>query len=357
MTDILADLVSYRTVTGDKQAADKCLDYIEDYLSSHGMFVKRSEYRGFPCLVATTRDTKEPKVLLQAHIDVVAAPGKCFTLKQKDGRLQGRGVFDMKFAAAVFLKIVDELSGGISDYDFGLMFTSDEEVGGKDGVKALLDDGYRAEVCLLPDAGDDWRLQTSHKGCWTVKACARGRAAHGSRPWEGENAIERLMDALADIRQLFKGQNSDSDTLTIAQISGGEVINQVADKAEAVLDVRFVDEQSYRRVHDELEHIFKRHGVTMKTVRLTSIAKTDTSHALVVSFMQVARKIYGQPLGEIRSLGTSDACYFAEQGIPVILCRPAGGSQHADDEWISAEGFEKYYSVVLGYIKEVAANA
>jgi succinyl-diaminopimelate desuccinylase len=357
LNQLLADLVAFRTVTGEQQAASACLDHINAYLTQRGMTVKRLKFNDFPSLIATTRSTKTPKLLLQAHVDVVSAPDNCYKLLEKDGKLFGRGVFDMKFAAAVFLKVVDELQDRLTEYDFGIMLTSDEEVGGKDGVKALLNAGYKAAVCVLPDAGDNWQIETSHKGCWTVRACASGIAAHGSRPWEGDNAINRLVDMLSETRKLFEGQNADSDTLSINKILGGTVANQVADKAEATLDMRFVSEQDYTGLHKKIKAIAKRYNVSLKTVRYIKISKTNADHPLVASFLQIAEKIHGKPLDEVRSLGSSDAYYFADVSIPVILVRPDGGCAHGDGEWIDKAGLENYYQVVKAYVETVCSTA
>jgi succinyl-diaminopimelate desuccinylase len=353
---ILADLVAFRTVSGDRQAATRCLDYAEAYLSGRGMKTVRREFRGFPALVATTRRTKSPRVILQAHIDVVAAPDACYTLHEKDGKLFGRGVFDMKFAAAIFLKVADALGSRLKDYDFGIMLTTDEEVGGADGVKALLDAGYGAEVCVLPDAGDDWCLETSHKGTWIGRASAAGTAAHGSRPWEGDNAIDRLMDALCEIRGLFDGQNMDSDTLSVNTIAGGAVFNQIADKAEAVVDLRFLSNGNYDRIRRDIDGVAARYGVSMETIRLINVTNTDVQHPLVLPFLRIAERLRGKPLGRVRSLGVSDAHYLLARGIPVILVRPGGGSAHGDNEWIDRRGLHEYYRVVQSYVEEVGTR-
>ncbi|HYH36508.1 MAG TPA: M20/M25/M40 family metallo-hydrolase [Candidatus Saccharimonadales bacterium] len=351
---ILADLVTFRTISGEHQAAAAFLDYADDYLAQRGMIMNRVEFNGFPSLVATTRPTKTPKLLLQAHIDVVSGPDSCFELCEKDGSFLGRGVFDMKFATAIFLKVVDELQDRLADYDFGIMLTSDEEVGGKDGVKALLDAGYGTDVCVLPDAGDNWQIETSYKGAWISHASTKGVAAHGSRPWEGDNAIDRLVDALCEIRELFDGQNTDSATLSINQISGGTVINQVADKAQATLDIRFVSNNNLERLKSGIGAIADRYDVSFETVVEMMITHTDITHPLVRSFLETASRIRGKPIGQIRSLGSSDARFFAARGIPVILVRPDGGCAHADDEWISKTGFEQYFQVVKAYVEKVA---
>lgn len=353
LAEILADLVAFRTVSGEHQAASKCLKYADDYLAKRGMLVKRLEFNRFPSLVATTRPTKKPKLLLQAHIDVVSAPDSCYKMHEKDGKLSGRGVFDMKFAAAVFLKVVDELQDQLAGYDFGIMLSSDEEIGGAHGVKALLAAGYGADVCVLPDAGKGWKIETSHKGCWIGRAVAYGTAAHGSKPWDGDNAIDHLVDALSEIRKLFKDQHPDSDTLSTNKISGGAVVNQVADRAEATLDMRFIDDGSYSRLYKKMEAIAKRHDVSLETIRHMKVSSTDVDHALVVPFARIAERVRGRPLERVRSLGTSDGRFFTEKNIPVILVRPDGGGSHGDDEWIDKKDLEKYYQVVKTYVEEI----
>ncbi|HXE10316.1 MAG TPA: M20/M25/M40 family metallo-hydrolase [Verrucomicrobiae bacterium] len=354
---ILADLVAFKTVSGQYEAALGCLDYAEAYLTRCGMHIRRKEYDGFPALVATSRSTKRPKVLLQAHIDVVSAPDSCYQMQEKDGRLFGRGVFDMKFAAAIFLKLAGELQDRLTDYDFGIMLTSDEEIGGLHGVKMLLDDGYGADVCVLPDAGKGWKIETSHKGCWIGRAYAKGLAAHGSKPWDGDNAIDRLIDALCEIRELFKDQDEDSDTLSVNQIVGGAVVNQVADKAEAVMDLRFLDDESFARLQREMNEIAKRHKVSLETVRHITVSQTNVDHPLVQPFLAIAERLHGEPLKRVRSLGMSDAHYFTKQGTPVILVRPDGGGSHGDKEWIDKTDLGVYFELVKAYVEEVSARA
>ncbi len=354
LIQLLADLVAFHTVSGEYEPAASCLDYIEAYLVKRGMYVKRLEFNGFPSLVATINQTKRPKVLLQAHLDVVACPDALYNLSEKDGRLVGRGVFDMKFAAAIFLKVVDELKDKLTNYDFGIMLTTDEEIGGSNGVKALLDSGYGAKVCILPDGGDLWQIETTHKGAWIAALTASGKSSHGSRPWEGDNAIHRLIDALSEIKELFKDQHVDSDTLSINKIIGGTVVNQVADKAEAILDMRFLSNEGHAQLQEKIVNIADCHGVKVRTMYCIMVSKTNTTHPLVASFLKIAEKVHGKPLGKTRSLGTSDAHFFAKRGIPAILVRPEGGCAHGDDEWISKDGFEKYYQLVKAYVQKEA---
>jgi succinyl-diaminopimelate desuccinylase len=353
-TALLEELVAFKTVSGDLPAAFACLEYLEDFLEQRGMHIKRHVFNEVPSLVATTQPTKSPKVLLQAHLDVVPCSNSMFTLIENDGRLVGRGVFDMKFAGAIFLKVVDALQNELADYDFGLMFSFDEETGGTNGVKALLEAGYRTKVCILPDAGDNWCIEATQKGVWIVGLSATGEAVHGSRPWEGDNAIHRLNAALYEISKLFTEQNHETDSLSVNMISGGNAMNQVADWAKAVLDIRFIDGQGHERITKQINKIADRHNLTIKTVTLVNPTATDMKNPFVASFLNLAEAAHGSKLDQICSLGTSDSHYFAELGIPVILLRPHGGAPHSDAEWLDRASYEKYYQLIKRYVQQEA---
>lgn len=354
LTALLTELVAFKTVSGELPAAYACTEYLENFLMQRGMHVQRHLSNELPSLVATARQTKSPKVLLQAHLDVVPGPASLFKLVESSGRLIGRGTFDMKFAGAVYLKLVDDLQADIDKYDFGLMFTFDEEIGGRDGVGALLEAGYRSQVCILPDAGDNWRIETTQKGVWLVRLSATGVAVHGSRPWEGDNAIHRLNAALYEVNQLFAGQNSKTDSLSINMINGGNAMNQVADWAEAVLDIRFISNAGYERITNQVKKIAAEHDLTISTAACIKPTVTDLKNPLVASFLQVAQAVHGAKLDEICSLGTSDSHFFADLGIPVILLRPHGGAPHSDAEWVDKASLEKYYQLIRRYVQKEA---
>ena len=355
LIEVLSDLVSYPTVSGDNIAAARCIGYMEDYLRDRGMHVRLHLSEGFPSIVATTRDTSHPKVLLQAHLDVVPAPDSLFEVHVDDGKLVGRGVFDMKFAGAIFLKLIDELGDDLHNHDFGIMFTFDEEIGGRNGAGALVEKGYSADVCVLPDAGDNWQIEVNQKGLWICRLLTRGLSAHGSRPWEGDSAILRLIKALDDAEELFEGQNKNTDTLSINEIQGGSAPNQVPANASATLDIRFLDENSHQSIREKLHEIAKNHDAEIETIASIKNCTTDTDNPYVSSFLEIAEEVHGASINTLTSLGHSDSHYFVNVGIPTILLRPDGGAAHSDNEWIDIESLEKYYTLIKRYVEKEAA--
>ncbi len=352
LIDILNDLVSFPTTENDAEALAACFDHVSQHLKQRGLVAQIHDSSGLPSLVATTQQTKRPKILLQAHLDVVPAKPAAYKLRDESGKLYGRGVFDMKFAAACYLQLVEDLKDQLDQYDFGIMLTADEEIGGANGVGYLLKQGYDAGVCVLPDGGDDWRIQTSCNGAWMVQLTAQGKAAHGSRHWEGDNAIERLINCLAKMRELFGEQDSEHSTITISRIKGGDAVNQVPHSAQATLDVRFVSPEAYQRLRRQLEAVAAEQSVRLETLAQVDVCTTDINLPEVTQFMKVAERVRGKPLQTCHSHGASDAWYFAAKDIPVIVIRPSGGGAHADDEWIDKQELLRFYELIKAYVVE-----
>lgn len=357
MEKYLAQLVAMPTVSSDVAANGAALTYLHDFFESRGMHVMRYNFNGVSSLVATVaKDNKSPKVMLTCHTDVVPAPAELFQLREEAGKWFGRGVYDMKFALAAYMEIIDRLTaaGTLQQYDLGVMITSDEEVGGQNGMKRLVEVGYKPGICVLPDGGEDWNIETLAKGLSYGHLYASGKTAHGSRPWEGESAIFRLIDAIQEIRQLLNDQAFNSTTLNIGLIDGGETINQIPSKAHATVDIRYITAEDRSRIYGELLTICLRHNVTYKEEFYDPAFVTDLHHPLVQPFRESIKKITGIESSGTMSMGGSDARHLAKANIPAILTHPEGGSQHSNDEWVSKQGCIQFRDVLLDYLDKIA---
>jgi succinyl-diaminopimelate desuccinylase len=350
--DIFSDLIAFPSVSGHTKQVDACFDYLEEFLKKRQLHVTRLNSEGFPSVIASSTVTKAPRVLLQAHIDVVPANPNLFKLTEYDGKLFGRGVFDMKFAAACYLQLAEDLKDELHNYDFGIMFTSDEEIGGTNGVSYLLDQGYGADVCILPDGGNDWQIETTCNALWIVRLSASGQTAHGSRPWEGQNAINNLLGGVSDVQQVFGELKPLKNSITISKIQGGSAVNQVPDHAEAVLDMRFINNEEYVRHKEIISKIAADNELRLDTVGYVEARNVDIARPSVASFLKIAEQVIGKPIPKTHSFGTSDACYFTDHGIPTIVIRPDGGGPHSDHEWIDKAGVVQFYEVIKQYVMQ-----
>lgn len=361
----LEDLVRFPTVTGNHDAARACYEYIKNELSGARLLVREYSWNGFPSLVFTTRRTKRPKLWLVAHIDVVCAEADQFVPEQKNGKLYGRGVLDMKFAIACYIELIKSMSGRIRDYDLGIMLTSDEETGGFDGVRQLLNKkGYSGDVAFLPDGGGPWALEERAKGKWQVRIHARGEAAHGSRPWVGRNANHTLIRFLHELEQAvqpFELSAREHDhwhlTLQTTLLAGGDCENRSAASATATLDIRPTSGADIRDLTKIFRNLQEAHGdVRVETVHCEPPYGLARSDPYATSFRRIAKKQADISCTWTRSHGSSDGRYFSHAGIPALLVMPAGDGAHGKDEWIDVQDLERYYAVLCTWVDEVAKS-
>ncbi|HSX28804.1 MAG TPA: M20/M25/M40 family metallo-hydrolase [Candidatus Saccharimonadales bacterium] len=359
METILKTLVEIPSTSNNPLAIQKALTFMAEFVADRGMHVERFTSQGVPSFVATTKShDRTPSLLLVAHIDVVPAPKQLFTLRKKKGNYHGRGVFDMKFAAAAYLRLVDELRESLGDYSLGIMVTTDEEIGGQNGVKYLVEtEGYRPKVCIIPDGGPDWEVEGFEKGVQWVQLDATGVSAHASRPWEGEHAIHKLLMAIEEIRPLFPYNAGKKDTLlSVGTIEGGETANQLADHAKAVLDIRTGSVADHRRSIPAITEICAKHDVQVTVLVDDEPCVNDAANPYIHLYRDLLREHIGQATEMSYSYAVTDGRFFSRQGIPCVIVQPPGGGNHGQNEWISIKGCQQFYEVLRRYTKKVAGE-
>lgn len=354
---LLAKLVSMPTISDDVVANKMMLDYIEDYLAKRGMFTRRDYFdKGYGTLLASTRHDSmlTPTVLLSAHTDVVAADESMFTLQTEGDKLIGRGTFDMKFSIAGYMALVDELKGKLSEYDFGIAIVTDEETVDR-GTVRLLENGLKPQICILPDStAPGWSIETLAKGYWRFELHAKGKRAHGARPWEGESASLKLIHALHELKEHFKGQNPETDTYNVGQIHGGHAHNMVPDEMWAGMDIRYLNDKNLAKSRKIIDDLCNKHDLTFKEIVLAAPVPTDIKEPLIQEYMDSVETVTGKRPENFVSCAGSDAPCFMEAGIPCIVSCCEGWDHHTNKEWISRKSFLQFVPILRDYLDRVA---
>lgn len=352
---ILRDLVAMPTVVGNDSAFHEALNYIDQFLEKRGMHVKRLKWNGVEALVATTKRTKKPIIYLAGHIDVVPGEDHLFKLEKRDEKYYGRGVLDMKGAIAAYLGAVEELGDSLKNYDFGIMIMTDEEQGGFDGAANLAKEGYISQAMVLPDGGSNWNIERFAKGIWHITIQATGKSAHGSRPWEGENAVDKLMEVIYDIKQLFpKEQTPESSTINLGIVQGGEAINQIPSSATASMDIRYASEKDQAKLTTKIKQVLNKHGVKIVAQIQGDATINDPANEYLAAYAACTEKAVGHPVEWITSNAQSDARWFVSKGTHCAIAYPRGGGHHGADEWIGEEALYQMQSIFVDYIQSVA---
>ncbi len=360
--ELLTQLIAFKTLSRDHATNRQALGWIKKELKKLPLYFTEKECGGFPSLLVTTRKTKKPLVWLQAHVDVVPGAQELFTPREQGGRLYGRGAFDMKFAIACYIKLFKELGQNLPEYDFGMMLTTDEEVGGFNGVKMILDEGYSSKVCFLPDCGGaNWEFEQAAKGVCHFLVTSKGKSSHASRPWLGVNAIDRLVMFLNALKQrtiiepCCDGQDHYHTTMNIGKIEGGEAVNSVPEMARVWVDVRFIHAAALTEVRQSIQEIRKDFlGIKVEELMSGPSYSIDTQEYYHQLFQRLAKE-YGQVTPRFSvSHGSSDARFFMEKGIPTILVRPKGDGHHGPKEWVDIKDLERFYGVLKIFVEQAA---
>ena len=349
-------LVHFPTVEHNREALHACVDWTRAHVYKRKPRIDAKPFlsNGKPSILFTTGDVA-PRVLLCGHLDVVEAIHQDgYTTTQETGtRLKGRGTADMKGPIAAMLDIIEyEPMAGL-----GLLLTTDEEIGGKDGVAYVLQQlNWRPEVAILPDGGANMQLVTEQKGLLHLRLEAEGLAAHGSRPWQGVNAIDRLYRGYQKLLRAYPLPASEDDwrvSINLSELHGGLTPNSVPWRAEATLDIRY-PQTSATAGADLLRAIQKRLrplGIQAHVQKHAPAFQMDAQSLLVERLQAVSRQVRHTDLELTRECGASDAHYFAEAGVPVLMFQPECAEWHGANEWVDLESLATFRSMCLAFAK------
>ena len=240
----------------------------------------------------------------------------------------------------------------------GLMLTTDEEIGGENGVGFLLNKkGYKNDLVIYPDGGSLLKIIIAEKGFFRFKIEAKGKSCHSSRPWKGENAIDRLIEAYLKIKKIFPKvtvKNNWKETLNLTEISGGEAVNKVPDLAEMDLDIRVTEETNSNSLYQKISKIISEtKGLKIKTFRKGSVLFTPKDNFYLKEYRKICENVLSRKVELSKEHGASDVRYFAEKKIPVIIHMPNVDNVHAKNEWLDIKSQEKYYQILKKFLEKI----
>ncbi len=288
-----------------------------------------------------------------------------------DGRIYGRGVSDMKgglacsiMAFMLLAEIRDAWQG-----ELVLTLAGDEEtMTGRRGTQYLLDTVPYAigDAMICGDAGSPMVIRFGEKGLLWIDISAKGRSAHGAHVHLGENAIERLMQAVREILELQRfpvptpppvakairkakplsesisgageAKVLQSVTVNCGLINGGSAANLVPDRAEASLDIRLpvgISTADIERRIAELLNCLE--GITYRVSRRYEPNWTDPSHEIVRAALANASKVLGRDPAVNMRVGASDARLYRLRGVPSIVCGLTPHGMGGPDEYVTVD--------------------
>lgn len=329
--ELTTKLMSIPSVSGEEQAVGA---FLGDYLASLGYRVDLQEVtEGRKNVIAWASD--DPQIFLSTHMDTVPP---FIPPTEDDEKIYGRGACDAKGIIAAQIVAAENLrKQGINN--IGLLYTIDEEqvsIGAK-----VANDHPIAAKCkyLINGEPTDNDLAIGSKGALRVKVKTKGRAAHSAYPEQGESAIEKLLDILADVRELdFPNDDFFGETTNnIGTLNGGLKINIIPAQAEAGMLVRLTTPK------EPIMEILERAIAGRGELELTSFSlpvnmmAVDGFKQKVVSF-------------------TTDIPHLPKWGQPLLLGPGSILVAHTKDEFVLKKDLEIAVGLYEGLVKKLSVD-
>jgi acetylornithine deacetylase len=324
-------LVDIDSTTGGE---GPCGRWLADYLRGRGWSVEEQRVDGtrFNVLArhpapgtlhpAPRTSHLTPAVVFSTHFDCVPS---FFPSRVEGDRLFGRGSCDAKGILAAQVSAAEQLRRD-GEARVGLVFVVGEERG-SDGARvanaAAAGSGARF---LINGEPTDNRLGLATRGILRLKLRASGRAAHSSFPELGESAIDKLIDALIELRAIALPSDPvlGQTHYTVGLISGGVAPNVVSPSAEAEIMFRTTsDAAEVRRAVAPLERrVAIEHVLEVPPVRLKTVPGFESAvfpYTTDIPFLQA----WGEPL--LFGPGSIHVAHTADEWVSIAELKAAAG--------------------------------
>ena len=351
----------YADFTGEERIAQ----FLEGKANSSGIEYRRMKVLpGRENLVIRLKPAGKikNKVMLTPHMDVVPATPDAFVPKIKNGCLFGRGACDTKGSIAsffhAFLRLAKERNRP-KNTEIIFVGLVDEEFD-QAGSRTLALKGPKANLAI---AGEPTNLKvvSAHKGNLWIKLSTQGKAAHGSTPQYGSNAINRMSPILDTLTNEYPKLLSDrkhpllgSPTISVGKIRGGSQPNVVPDSCEIDIDRRTIPGETDESVKKEIKNLFRKLKIKSPEFSATRSVPcppldTDPSLPMVQSFLKASnrRRTIGVPY-------FTDASPISMGGTPALVYGPGNIAQaHSKNEWVSLEEVEKAEQSIFRFLSNL----
>ena len=362
MIDLLRQLVLEESPTHDKPACDRLCEQLASELASLGGQVKihRQPVAGDHLRVDFPGSDGRP-IMLLGHFDTVYERGTLETMpwSERDGRLYGPGVFDMKagIVQIVFaLRVLHELTVE-PPRPVRVWLVSDEETGSASSraiTEALAKECAAVLVCEPSGAGG--ALKTARKGVGGFTLRVTGVAAHSGLDFEkGHSAIVELahqIQAISKFTDLARGI-----TMNVGLIRGGTRTNVVPAEASAEIDLRVAHKDDGAEMERRVREL-RAVNPNCKLEITGGINRPPLERTIqIAELFELARRVaseLGFALGETAVGGGSDGNFTAGIGVPTLDGLGAvGDGAHAAHEHVIASELPRRAALLAGLIQGI----
>jgi acetylornithine deacetylase len=351
---------------GEGEIAGTCAGLLEEW----GLGSRVEEVAPGRFNVIATLDGTGPTLLLNGHMDTVGVEGMTvppFEALIDGGRMLGRGSCDMKGGVAALMAAAARLARGGPRPSLIVALTADEEHASV-GMDALVRSGVQADMAVVCEP-TSLKVMPAHKGFVWIRALFRGRAAHGSRPELGVDAIRHAalyMTALDGYADELLGRTGHEllahGSMHAGTVRGGTAESVYPDECELLLERRTLPGEvaeavvaEFRSVLDELRLREPDLDALVQMTLARPGTEVATGHPLVQGLLEAGGS-HGVPPEVEGMTAWVDAAFLNEAGIPAVCYGPGDIAQaHSADEWIDVEEITRCADVLETFARTLAA--
>ena len=294
-------------------------------------------------------------LMLCGHVDTVGVEGMAapFDPVERDGRLYGRGSQDMKGGVAAMIDAARVVAQqGLPSGRLIIAAVVDEEYEslGADALVAR----WRADAAVVTEP-TDMQIAIGHKGFAWFEVETRGRAAHGSRPREGRDAIMRMGRVLHELERIDRALQAapphplmGTASLHASIIGGGRELSSYPDRCSLKLERRTVTGETDAVVRAEMEAVLERlhaadpeFDASVTPLFSRPSYEVPPTHELPLALLSalgpLPDKDHPLPDKDHEFVGMSfwtDAAVLGSAGIPSVLFGPGGAGLHSVEEYV-----------------------
>jgi acetylornithine deacetylase len=364
--DLLARLVAIASVNpalvpgaaGEREIAA----FVASWLASHGLEVTTiGDER--PSVVGVARGSGGGRsLMLNAHTDTVSVAGmeRPWQPVVADGRLYGRGAFDMKGGLAAIMLAGAAAASSSLRGDVIVTAVADEEYA-SEGVQAVLRE-WSADACIVTEP-TDLRACIAHKGFIWAEIETRGVAAHGSRVDLGVDAIAGMGPVLSGIPALQERLNArphpllGPGSLHASLISGGVELSSYPERCVLALERRTVPGETVETVEAELRGLLEPAPVAGE-VRMGLVREpfaVDPAAEIVTTLLAAAGGVLGTEPETYAETPWHDSAFTSAAGIPTVVFGASGDGAHAVEEYADLASHERLVEILIAALRRFCA--
>lgn len=362
-SDLLCDLIRIRSVSTDIAEVNRCVAFLRAKLEAEGLFCQTETFaEGRQALWASNIEGKRPDLLLVVHLDVVPVDSESQFEPAIDGdTISGRGSLDCKGNAVAAITALREVAAdAASGASIGIIFTTDEEIGG-DTTRGMVERGYGAsKAALVYDCGAKSNIFVAQKGILELRLVAEGKGGHSSCPWNFDNPICTLMEALARLRAHWDakyphvaGQDW-HNSLAPCMLSAGKAANQIPDTATATINIRFIETSTPEEIVEEVRQVT---GLKVEQFAFSPCCFFPPDNPTIDVLSEVISESFGvAEVKRYRMSGGTDARHLVSLGVPVAITGIAGSGPHQSDEHASLSSIGRFAHIAAEFARRLAKN-